>query len=140
MNAFWAALEEHKVIPEKVVVLAHARDKKAVGGVLPSLKTVAKGFDIQVEPEMQVVPEDSLQKGLARIAEVLKEAKKKGEVVLDITPARKSLATVAMRAAQMEGVAKVLYLHLKKVELGAWPYPLIPSTLHECHDLGALKL
>ena len=138
VNALWAALEEHRIRPDRLIVLSHVRDYGIVKSVLPSLKALAGGFKVRVEPEALVVPMDSLKAALAKFLEVLREAKKQGEVVLDITPARKSLASMGMKAAQLEGISRILYLHLRKIELGDWPYPLIPVTMHEMNDLGAL--
>ncbi len=139
INAFWVALEGFGIRPDRILVLAHARHKQTVSRVLPSLKIVAKGFGVNVEPELQVVPEEDLKQALAKIAQVFKDARGQGEVVLDITPARKNLASVAMRAAQTEGVSKILYLHLKRMEAGDMPYPLIAMTLHQSCDLGTLQ-
>ncbi|MFQ5911449.1 MAG: hypothetical protein ACE5IJ_12135, partial [Thermoplasmata archaeon] len=104
-----------------------------------SLSVLAEGFGFEVKPEMRIIPEEDLGEAFERMVQILQTAKAEGQVILDITPARKSLASVAMRAAEAEGVSCILYLYLKDKVHGDRPYPVVPSTMYRSHDLGTMR-
>lgn len=103
------------VRPNTVLVATHARHKEAVAAALPSLTALAEGLGLTVETKVEIVPEEELDEAFERMVRILREAREEGEVVLDITPARKSVARLAMRAAEVEEIPHVFYLYLKDI-------------------------
>jgi len=138
VNAFWAAVETHGVRAETVIALSTKSCKAAVESTLPSLKIIAGEFGIEPRFEHKVVPEDDLGEAHWRIRSLLRDWGGHGEIILDITPARKRLAAVALHAASAEGISRILYLYLRQLEAGDRPLALIPRTLRVASDLGAM--
>ncbi len=135
----WALLWEEAFIPDRLVVVTHAPHKRVAYDAAATLRTVLGAQRITTDPEVVVVPEADFADAHEKLRHLLKDAKTQGEVALNITPARKSLAVVAMVAGWDAGVDHIYYLYLKDMRGADRPYPLIARDLQELIDLKELR-
>lgn len=136
VNSLWASIEEHGYLPEKLIILVHARLKHDAQACSCPAEELIRSYGIEPEVSIQVVSETHFVTRDAQKVEALIAAEKaKGnEVALDITPARKALAIPAYSAALKHGADHVFYLFLRDMRHSNRPYPMIPYVLHDWKD------
>ena len=139
MNSVWSLLWNGTFVPDRVVLLTHARHKVVAQRAASTLKTLLAAYGVPSEPRILIVPESDLKASHLAIHTEIRRVKAEGQVALNITPARKSLAAVAMVAAWDVGVDRIDYLYLKEMRAAERPYPLIARALHELVDLRSLR-
>ncbi|MEE9341206.1 MAG: hypothetical protein V3V21_06040 [Thermoplasmata archaeon] len=136
VNSLWASIEDHDYLPEKLIILHHARLKEDAHECSGPAEELLRSYGVEPEVSVHVVPEtDFINRVAEKVAEIIKEEKKKGnEVALDITPARKALALPAYTSALNHGADHVFYLFLRDLRHANRPYPMIPYFLHDWRD------
>jgi hypothetical protein len=139
VNSVWSLLYEGLSVPSHLILITNGRHKDVAKRASDSLQTLLSFYGMTSVPEIIVVPEYDLRQVHDKLFEIMQKAKSEGEVALNITPARKSLATVAMVAAWETKVNRIHYVYLRSLKDADCPYPLIARDLHELLDLKELR-
>lgn len=136
VNSLWASIEDHGFLPERLILLCHARLKEDAEDCCGPAQELLRSYGVEPEVSVYVVPEtDFITRVAEKVANIIAEEKGKGnEVALDITPARKALAMPAYTSALKHGADHVFYLFLRDLRHANRPYPMIPYFLHDWKD------
>ncbi len=95
-NSVWARLWEEAFVPDRLVVVTHAPHKRVAHDAATALRAVLGEPAVRVEPEVIVFAEADFADAHEKLRSPFQGAKGQREVALNVTPARKSLAVVAM--------------------------------------------
>ncbi len=139
VNSVWSLLQEAAFIPDRLILLTHGPHKDVAARSAGTVQKLLASFGRPSDPEVVVVPETDLKASHDLLLRIMREAKGAGEVALNITPARKSLAAVAIVAAWETNVDRVYYLYLRDMKSKDHAYPLIPCDLQDLVDLRELR-
>jgi len=139
VNSVWSLLYEGLSVPSRLVLVTNARHKDVARKAAETLQLLLSFYGVASVPDIIVVSEVDLRQCHDKMVEIMRQAKAQGEVALNITPARKSLASVAMVAAWETGVDRIHYVYLKDLKEADCPYPFIAKDLHELLDLKELR-
>jgi hypothetical protein len=136
VNSLWASIEEHGYVPDKLIMLCHARLKHDAESCPGPACELIRSYGVEPEVSIQVVSEAHfITRDAEKVESIIAEEKAQGnEVALDITPARKALAIPAYSAALKHGADHVFYLFLRDLRHANRPYPMIPYILHDWKD------
>lgn len=136
LNSLWASIEEHGYLPERLIILVHARLKHEAEACSHPAEELIRSYGVEPEVSIQVVSEAHfITRDAQKVESIIAKEKAEGnEVALDITPARKALAMPAYSAALKHGADHVFYLFLRDLRYANRPYPMIPYFLHDWKD------
>ncbi|MCJ2564227.1 MAG: hypothetical protein LN417_09100, partial [Candidatus Thermoplasmatota archaeon] len=102
-NSLWAAMEFHDVRPDQVFILHESSVRLTAQKAALLVDSLLRGYG--VEPSVKLHEfhhEDFISIG-EKVAGLVSEGKKKGEVSVDITPGRKKHALATLLAADRQG-------------------------------------
>ncbi len=124
VNSFWAILHHTDVIPNKIHVIYKQNDRERAERGISGIREILLKKDIDAEVKMHEIED---------MFDIMDAAKKVGEicekcdhVVLDITPARKAMASGAVIRGMKNDVDSVFYLYIDSVKDADRPYLDIP--------------
>jgi len=124
VNSFWAALFHTDITPEDIHVIYKKHDKEMAVKSIEGIKTILEIKDIEAEIDEYVIEDEfDVMKAAEHVEEICEEDH---PVVLDITPARKAMASGSVIEGVKMEVEGVLYLYIDSVENADRPYLDIP--------------
>jgi len=138
-NSLWAAMEFHDVRPDQVFILHESSVRLTAQKAALLVESLLRGYG--VEPSVKLHEfhhEDFISIG-EKVAGLVSEGEKKGEVSVDITPGRKKHALATLLAADRQGADHIFYLYLENLWKANRPYPMIPHVLHQIDDLREVR-
>ena len=127
ISCYWAYIERSKRVPDIIHFIV-------TNLTLQFLGDLRRAFSIISEKEITfnytIVNEEDLEGMLTSLKQVIKEYKEKGyEIVVDVTPGRKTMSIALAQVAFEANADEVYYLHLKERKYEGYLYPLIPKPL-----------
>jgi len=124
VNSFWAILHHAGVIPNNIHVIYKQIDRERAERGISGIREILLKKDIDAEVKMHEIED---------MFDIMEAAKKVGEIcdkgddiVLDITPARKAMASGAVIRGMKNDVDSVFYLYIDSVKDADRPYLDIP--------------
>ncbi len=124
VNSFWAVLFHTDITPKEIHVIYKKHDRELAQKSIEGLKTILeeKGIDAEVD-EYLIEDEFDVMKAAEHVEEICDESY---PVILDITPARKAMASGSVIEGLKMEIEGVLYLYIDSVENADKPYLDIP--------------
>ncbi len=124
VNSFSAVLFHTEIIPDEIHVLYKREDEEVAEVGISGLYELMDVKEIGCELVQHVIEEDFDLLKPARVVEEIMESD--GDVVIDITPAKKFMSSTALLEGRKYGVDGVFYLYIDHVEDADRPYLDIP--------------
>ncbi len=133
VNSFFSVLYHTDVRPEKVCVLYRASDEERAEASIAGLEEVLEFMDMDSEiEEHEIEDEFDLMKPAGELEDIMRGD---GSVVIDITPARKFMASSALVEGVEKDVDAIYYLYIDSVEDADRPYLDIPLPRHDLVEM-----
>jgi len=136
VNSFWAILFHKEIKPSKVHILFRSSDEERAGLCIEGLNQILEAEEIDCAIETHEVKERFDLMGPAKIVEEIMRESKENKIVLDITPARKFMASGSLVQAMKRDIEDVYYLYIDEVDEAAKrPYLDIPLPRQELLEM-----
>ncbi|GEM_PF-5763650 len=136
VNSFWAILYHRDLKPSKVHILFRSSDEERAESCVEGLNQILEAEEIDCTIEKHEVKERFDLMGPADIVEEIMEKAQESKIVLDITPARKFMASGSLVQAMKRDVEDVYYLYIDEVDEAAKrPYLDIPLPRQELLEM-----
>jgi len=124
VNSFWATLFHTDIIPDEIQVIYKKHDKDMAESSIEGIKKILEVKDIDAEIEEYVIEDEfDVMKAAEHVEEICEDGR---PVILDITPARKAMASGSVIEGVKMEVEGVLYLYIDSVKNADRPYLDIP--------------
>lgn len=134
VNSFWAILFHRDLTPSKVHILFRSSDEDKTESCIEGLKKILEAEEIECTIEEHEVEERFDLMGPAEIVNEIMDENEK--IVLDITPARKFMASGSLVQAMKRDIEDVYYLYIDEVDESAKrPYLDIPLPRQELLEM-----
>lgn len=134
-NSLWASIKEQGYIPDKVYICSTKKNMKGATKNKDRVSILLQGYGRKATVTMVEIPENDFVVIGEKIADILKKEKKAGnEVALDITSARKAIASPALIVADKFKADHIFYLYLEDVANANRPYMMIPLKIQHSND------
>ncbi len=128
-------MRERDYVPDKVYVCTTRKNSKSVHRCRERISTLLEGFGKKVTITTVEIPENDFLAVGTKIADIIKKEKKaKNSVALDITPARKAIASPALIAANEFNADHIFYLYIEDITNANRPYMMIPLNIQHSTD------
>lgn len=124
VNSFWATLFHTDIIPDEIQVIYKKHDKDMAESSIKGIKKILEVKDIDAEIEEYVIEDEfDVMKAAEHVEEICEDGR---PVILDITPARKAMASGSVIEGVKMEVEGVLYLYIDSVKNADRSYLDIP--------------
>lgn len=124
VNSFWAALFHTDFRPKDIHVIYKKHDSEVAEKSIEGLKTILEVEDIDAEVNEYVIEDEfDVMKAAEHVEDICDE---RYPVILDITPARKAMASGSVIEGVKMEVEGVFYLYIDSVDNADRPYLDIP--------------
>jgi len=136
VNSFWAILYHRDLRPSKVHILFRTSDEDRAKSCIEGLKEILEVEEMDCLVKEHEVKEKFDLMGPAEIVEEIMEESEENKIVLDITPARKFMASGSLVQAMKRDIEDVYYLYIDEVDEAAKrPYLDIPLPRQELLEM-----
>ncbi len=136
VNSFWSILFHRDIRPSKIHILFRTSDEDRAESCIEGLKEILKAEEIDCTIEKHEVKERFDLMGPAEIVKDIMAESEESKIVLDITPARKFMASGSLVQAMKRDIEDVYYLYIDEVdEATKRPYLDIPLPRQELLEM-----
>ncbi|TET90095.1 MAG: hypothetical protein E3J35_07680 [Methanomassiliicoccales archaeon] len=134
-NSLWASIRDHGYIPDRVYICSSKKNVKGASKNKERVSALLEGYDRKVTVSIVEIPENNFVEIGNTIADIVKREKKaRNEVALDITSARKAIASPALIVADKYKADHIFYLYIEDVTNANRPYMMIPMKIQHSND------
>lgn len=124
VNSFWAIQHHTGAIPTNIHVIYKTNDRERAERGMGGMREILSKKEIQANIEMHEIEDIyDIMEGGRKVEEICKDHE---DIILDITPARKAMASGAVISGIKNDIDRVFYLYIDSVEGGDRPYLDIP--------------
>jgi len=124
VNSLWAVLHHTEVIPTEINVIYKENDKQRAEKSTEGIRSILQKKKIDADIQMHEIKDMFDIREAADKLEVICD--KDEHIILDITPARKAMASGAIISGMKKDVDGVFYLYIDSVKDADKPYLDIP--------------
>jgi len=136
VNSFWAILYHKEIKPSKVHILFRSSDEERAELCIEGLNQILEIKEIDCTIEKHEVEERFDLMCPANIVEEIMAESEENKIILDITPARKFMASGSLVQAMKRDIEDVYYLYIDEVDEAAKkPYLDIPLPRQELLEM-----
>ena len=135
INSLYAVLKQTDNRPDVVHIVTETIFKDKLDKTTKGVRMVLDGFGLHAAVKTMIVAEGKYVVAGKAIQGLVKKLRSEGhEIVVDITPGRKSLVSGAMLALNKEQVAHIYYLDINTIVGVNLPYEMIPRQIQSLKD------
>ncbi len=135
INSLWASVREHDYIPDKVYICSTRKNIKGANRNSKRITALLEGCDKDPTITVVEIPENDFVVTGRKVSEIIrKEKKENNKVALDITSARKAIASPALIAADRFKADHIFYLYIEDTANADRPYMMIPLRIQHSND------
>jgi hypothetical protein len=135
INSLWASVRQQGYIPDKVYICSTKKNMKGANRNSKRITALLEGCDKDPIITVVEIPENDFIVTGKKISEMIKKEKKSNnKVALDITSARKAIASPALIAADRFKADHIFYLYIQDITNANRPYMMIPLNIQHSND------
>jgi hypothetical protein len=135
INSLWASIREQDYTPDKVFICSTKKNLEGATRNKERIASLLEGHDKKADISIVEIPENDFVVIGNKVADLIKGEKDAGnEVALDITSARKAIASPALIVADKYKADHIFYLYIENVTNADRPYLMIPLGIQHPTD------
>jgi len=136
-NSAWAAIIDHRFLPDRVHVLTAGCDSNQAKTAEAMLRALLESYGRKGDVVEHIVDDEDVKTVADTVTRIATEEHSRGNLVgLDVTPGKKALVLGAVFSGYNRPLFdRVFYLHIASLKNANRPYVEIPLFLQHPHDI-----
>jgi hypothetical protein len=135
INSLWASVREQDYVPDRVYICSTKKNMKGAQRNSERILTLMESYGKKPSITIIEIPENDFVETGKKISDIFKKEKKaKNKIALDITSARKAIASPALIAADNQRVDHIFYLYIENTANASRPHLMIPLSIQHLND------
>jgi hypothetical protein len=135
INSLYAVLKQTDNKPDVIYVVTESIFRDKLDKTVEGVKIVLDHFGFHAAVSTMIVAEGNLTAAGKAVGGLAKKLNDKGyDIIVDITPGRKSLVAGTLLALKKDQVSHIFYLDIKTIEDVNYPFEMIPKQIQSLKD------